>query len=65
MAAMETGDGERYIDPIIRLYMKDVDRTLIRENLKLSVTQRLEKLMALQETAEELRAAGRRLKSQS
>ena len=47
-------------DPVIEAYKKDVDRTLIRENLKLSVDERLLKLMRLQEFAEELRAAGRR-----
>jgi hypothetical protein len=47
-------------DPVIEEYKKDVDRTLIRENLKLTVAQRFEKLMALQAFAEELRRAGRR-----
>jgi hypothetical protein len=37
-----------------------VDRTLIRENLKLTPEQRLRKLMALQRFAEELKRAGRR-----
>ena len=46
-------------DPVIEFYKKDVDRTLLRENLKLTVTQRLEKLMELQRFAEELRRAGR------
>lgn len=46
-------------DPVIEAYKKDVDRTLIRENLKLTPTQRLEKLMALQRFAEEMRRAGR------
>ncbi|MBI1787267.1 MAG: hypothetical protein HYR60_06905 [Acidobacteria bacterium] len=46
-------------DPVIEAYKKDVDRTLIRENLKLTVTQRFEKLMALQRFAEEMRRAGR------
>ena len=46
-------------DPVIEAYKKDVDRTLIRENLKLSVEQRFRKLMALQRFAEELRRAGR------
>lgn len=31
-------------DPVIEAYMKDIDRTLIRENLKLSYRQRLKKL---------------------
>jgi hypothetical protein len=46
-------------DPVIEAYKKDVDRTLIRENLRLSVEQRVEKLMRLQQFAEELRRAGR------
>ena len=46
-------------DPVIEAYKKDVDRTLIRENLKLTVTERFEKLMALQRFAEEMRRAGR------
>jgi hypothetical protein len=46
-------------DPVIEAYKQHVDRTLIRENLRLSVTERFEKLMALQEFAEELRRAGR------
>ncbi len=46
-------------DPVIEAFKKHVDRTLIRENLKLTVTQRFEKLMALQQFAEEMRRAGR------
>src|SRR5205085_2380828 len=47
-------------DPVIEAYKKDVDRTLIRENLRRSVTERLENLMALQEFAEEIRDAAKR-----
>jgi hypothetical protein len=47
-------------DPVIEAYKKDVDRTLIRENLKLTPEERLRSLMALQRFAEELQAAGRR-----
>ena len=46
-------------DPIIELYKRDVDRTLIRENLRRSVTERFERLMELQRFAEEMRRAGR------
>ena len=46
-------------DPVIEYYKKDLDRTLYRENLKLSVTERFEKAMALQRFAEELRRAGK------
>jgi hypothetical protein len=44
-------------DPVIEVYKKDVDRTLLRENLKLTVTERLEKLMALQRFAAEMQRA--------
>jgi hypothetical protein len=47
-------------DPVIEAYKKDVDRTLIRENLKRTPEGRLLQLMKLQEFAEELQAAGRR-----
>ena len=49
-------------DPVIEAYLKDVDLTLIRENLKLSWEERLAKLSALQEFAEEVRRAGRELR---
>jgi hypothetical protein len=48
-------------DPVIEAYKKDVDRTLIRENLRLTVEQRFEKLMRLQQFADELRRAGRKV----
>jgi hypothetical protein len=49
-------------DPVIEAYKKDVDRTLIRENLKLTVEQRLRNLMELQKVAAELRRAGQKLR---
>ena len=50
------------IDDIIDLYKKDVDRTLIRENLKLTPEERLEKAQQMAQMAEELREAGRRIR---
>jgi hypothetical protein len=51
-------------DPLIEAYKKDVDRTLLRENLKRSVAERLAKLVALQRLAEEAhRARGPRTAS--
>ncbi len=46
-------------DPVIEAYKKDVDRTLLRENLKLTVEERFEKHMQFQRFAEELRRAGK------
>ncbi len=49
---------ERFVsDPVIEAYKKDVDRTLIRENLRLSIEQRFDQLMRLQEFAADLRRA--------
>jgi len=47
-------------DPVVEAYKKDIDRTLLRENLKLTVEERLRNLMRLQRFAEEMRKAGRR-----
>jgi hypothetical protein len=49
-----------FYDPVIEAYKKDVDRTLLRENLKLTVEQRLQKLESLWKYAQELRGAARR-----
>ena len=46
-------------DPVIEAYKKDVDRTLLRENLRLTVQQRFENLMQLQRFARELQNAGK------
>ncbi len=46
-------------DPVVEFYKKDIDRTLIRENLKLTPEQRLLKAMDLARSAEELRRAGK------
>lgn len=43
-----------YCDPLIEFFKKDVDRTLLRENLKLTVEQRIRKAM-LQALLEERR----------
>jgi hypothetical protein len=48
------------VDPAVDAYKAAVDRTLLRENLALTPTQRVENLMSLQRLAEEARAAGRR-----
>ena len=49
-----------YCDPVIEAYKKDVDRTLLRENLKLTVEQRFEKFERFMEYVYELREAGRK-----
>lgn len=50
-------------DPVIEAYKKDVDRTLIRENLKLTPGQRLRKLQSYAASAMRLRGAASRQKT--
>lgn len=52
------------LDAIIEAYKKDIDVTLIRENLRLTVDQRFQQLMQLQQFAEELQSAGRKARSE-
>ena len=49
-----------YIDPVIEAYKKDVDRSLLRENLKLTVEERFVKFEQFWKYAQELREAGRK-----
>ena len=46
--------------PVIEAYKKDVDRSLLRENLKLTTAERIEKMMSVLAFAEELRRSGSR-----
>jgi len=46
------------LDPVVELYKRDVDRTLLRENLKLTPAQRLAKLVHFASFASELQRAG-------
>ncbi len=50
-------------DPVIEIYKRDVDLTLILENLRLTVEERFVKLMRLQQFAEELRRSGRQMET--
>jgi hypothetical protein len=45
------------MDPVIDAYKKDVDRTLIRENLRRTVEERILRAMELQRVALEARCA--------
>jgi len=54
---MASDESEK--DPVVEAYKKGIDRTLIRENLKLSVEGRFRKAQELARFAEEMRRAGR------
>lgn len=53
-----TGYDLHVMDPVIEAYKKDVDRTLIRENLRMPVEERILNLIELQKLAVEARRAG-------
>jgi hypothetical protein len=42
-------------DPVIEAYKKDLDRTLLLENLKLSTSERVEKMISVLRFAEAVR----------
>ena len=44
-------------DPVIEAYKKDIDRTLLRETLKLTPAQRLQRLQDFVQTMARLRGA--------
>ena len=47
-----------HTDEVIEVYKKGVDRTLLRENLRRTVQERVDNLLALQRLASEARRAG-------
>jgi hypothetical protein len=55
----------RTADPVIELYKRDVDRTLLRENLRRTADERLQKLDDFMRFVRELRAGAKRLRTLS
>ena len=51
-------------DPVVEAYKKDVDRTLIRENLRKSHEERVLALEAMLEVVYEVRRAGKALRGE-
>ena len=47
------------VDPVVEAYKKDVDRTLIREQLRRTPDERVQRMLGALRLAEELRRAGR------
>jgi hypothetical protein len=46
----------------VQACMRDIDRTLLRENLKLTIEQRVQKHLRALQMVEELRHAGKKLR---
>jgi hypothetical protein len=51
------------MDAVIEVYKRDVDRSLLRANLALTVEERLEKFQDFMEFLDEVRASGQGLSS--
>jgi hypothetical protein len=49
-----------FYDPVIEAYKKDIDRTLLRENLKLTVEERFRKHESFMRFFYAMREAGRK-----
>lgn len=60
---MEARSAASWKDPVIEAYLRGVDRTLLRRNLRLTPQQRLEQLESLAQFADELRRAGQAARS--
>ena len=56
---MSSGPHHFPPDPVIEAYKKDVDRTLLRENLRLTPQQRIEKLVSFMRSLDRLREAAK------
>lgn len=50
-------------DPVVEAYKRDIDRTLLRQNLRRSAEERVANLIALQRLAVEARRAGQKRKN--
>jgi len=54
---MHEPSSDHWSDPVVEAYKRDVDRTLLRQALRLTPEERLVELQRLVEFAEELRRA--------
>lgn len=51
-------DKIEYLDPVIEAYKKDIDRTMLRENLKKTVQERVDAFIDFMKAREECQRAG-------
>lgn len=60
MSDPSTPIDELVSDPVVEAYKRHIDRTLLKENLKLTPEERLVKMQAFANTLVELRGAAKR-----
>ena len=53
----ERVSGSPGSDPVIEAYKRGIDRTLLRENLRLTTQERVEKMISVLRFAEQVRAS--------
>ena len=61
---IEECHSKDHFDPVIEAYQKDVDVTLLLENLKLTVQERFEKFESFMQYILELRQTGRKARAE-
>ena len=61
-ASASASAGSFEPDPVIEAFKRDVDRTLLRENLRLTPEERVRRLSVFLGVVEELRRAGKESK---
>jgi hypothetical protein len=61
---LKPGSRRGGFQAVVDLYKKDIDRTSLRENLKLRVEQRFQKFKRMMQLHDELRRAGKALRDQ-
>ena len=59
----QESSSEYWSDPVIEAYKRDVDRTLLREALKMTPEERIRRLQQVCELAEEFRRAGQKARA--
>ena len=57
-SSLRPPESSDYLDPIIEAYKKDIDRTMIRENLKKTVQERVDAFIDFMKAREEFQRAG-------
>ena len=50
----------RFVDPVIEAYKPGIDRTVLRHNLRLTVEQRIDGLVSLMRSIEQMEEMGRK-----
>lgn len=56
----DRADDNNPVDPVIEAYKPGIDQTILRHNLQLTLSERLDNLQGLMKSIEEMQEVGRR-----